>query len=147
MPSVARFAEALFGKVTPPLRAWLLHDGLAEEIVFLDCGERVVNIRAADEAKLERIHAELRIEFEPAHEASAEVHRGTHLRRLGFVFEREVAVFPARDTHVAGEFIIGRKRWMRLAVAFRLHDFLNHLPPRSALGVIQIGRASCRDRV
>ena len=95
-----------------------------------------MDVGAAHEAELERVHAELRLELQAAQQPGAQVVGRHHLGRERLVLEREVAVLPSGDTQVAGELVVGRERRVRLAVALRLHHLLQDLPTGAALGVV-----------
>jgi len=137
LPRVARRAAlALAGARTilPAIRARLLPGELAEEVVLLDEGQRIVRVGTADDAGLERIHAQLRLVLEAAHESGAH-EAGRHHLRGELAAERQVAEFPARDA-VLEELVARGEFRMALRGALHLHDFLDGLPALPALGIL-----------
>ena len=107
---------------------------LAEEIVLLDGRKAGVRVGAADQAELVGIHAELGFQLEAVLERRTGVLEFQHLRLL-HLGEVEVALVPALEV---GEFVVGRKKRMRLAVALDLRGLVERLPAHAVLGIFAV---------
>ena len=116
------------------VRAWFGGRRLAEEIILLDRREAGVRIGAADQAELVGVHPEFGFHLETVLERRACVLEFQHLRLLHFG-EIEVALVPALEVR---EFIVGRQKRMRLAVALDLRGLVKRLPTHAVLGIFAV---------
>ena len=93
-----------------------------------------MRIGAADKAELVGIYAEFGLHLEAVLERGTGIFEFQHLRLLQFS-QIEVALVPTLEV---GEFIIGRKKRMGLAITFDLRGFVERLPAGSILGIFAV---------
>ena len=74
----------------------------------------------------------------------AQVHRAAASRASRACPRASGCRSPSRRYPVARELVVGRQRRVRLAVALGLHDLLQHLPARAALGIVARQRLARR---
>ena len=118
---------------------WFGRRCLAEEIVLLDRREPGMRIGAADQAELVGIYAEFGFHLEAVLERRTDILEFQHLRLLHFG-QVEVALVP---TFEVCKFVVGRKKWMGLAIALDLRGFVKRLPAQCGSRHIR-GRSVCR---
>src|SRR6204780_4727798 len=97
-------------------------------------------IGAADQTELVGIHAEFGLHLEAVFERRTCILKFQHLRLLEFS-KVKVALVPPLEGR---ELIVGRKKWMRLAVAFDLRGFVKRLPTNSVLGIFAVDPFSAK---
>ena len=93
-----------------------------------------MRIGAADQTELVGIHPEFGFHLETVFERRTGVLKFQHLRLLDFG-EVEVALVPALEVR---EFVVGRKKRMRLAVTLDLRGLVKRLPTNTVLGIFAV---------
>src|SRR5882757_8054049 len=91
-------------------------------------------IGAAYETEFVGVHPKFGFHLETVLECRADVLKLQHLRPLDFR-EVEIALVPALEVR---EFIVGRKKRMRLAVTLDLCSLVKRLPTNAILGIFTV---------
>ena len=116
------------------LGTWFGGRCLAEEIVLLDRREPGMRIGTADQAELVGIYAEFGFHLEAVLECRTDILEFQHLRLL-HLGQIEVTLVPAFEIR---KFVVGRKKWMGLAIALDLRGFVKRLPARAVLRIFAV---------